>query len=284
MPPLALKIDVDTYRGMKLGIPELSGILERFNIRGSFFISFGPDRSGLAMLQLFRPKFIKKMLRTNAPGLYGLKTLLYGTMLPAPMIGKDFPDQIRSLSGLGHEIACHAWDHRLWQDWLPLMRGKTIDEWFTSMVDAYEEILGRNPEAFGAPGWVMDSRALERAKAHGFLYLSCTRADTPFLFRENSLVEIPSNLPCIEEVGVEGVLSRLREQSNTHIPQVLPVHAEVEGGLYRKEFEIILKTAISYGYELMRVRDITHSIDTASLPIRELRMGMIPGRAFPCAI
>jgi len=31
---------------------------------------------------------LAKMLRTNAPGMYGLKTMMYGTLLPAPVIGR----------------------------------------------------------------------------------------------------------------------------------------------------------------------------------------------------
>ena len=71
MPDLALKVDVDTFRGMKEGVPAIAEILTGYGLKASFFISFGPDRSGLAVLQLLRPSFLKKMIRTNAPGLYG---------------------------------------------------------------------------------------------------------------------------------------------------------------------------------------------------------------------
>jgi len=84
---LGIKVDVDTYAGMKNGVPRLLEILENFDIKGTFFLSVGPDASGRAILQLLRnPLFLKKMIRTNAVGLYGFRTALYGTLLPSPMI------------------------------------------------------------------------------------------------------------------------------------------------------------------------------------------------------
>ncbi|HLN91103.1 MAG TPA: 4-deoxy-4-formamido-L-arabinose-phosphoundecaprenol deformylase, partial [Patescibacteria group bacterium] len=76
---LALKIDVDTRRGMEHGVPSLLDTLGAFHVPATFFLSFGPDNSGKAVCQLLRnPRFLVKMLRTNAPGLYGLRTALYG--------------------------------------------------------------------------------------------------------------------------------------------------------------------------------------------------------------
>ncbi|MBN1637117.1 MAG: polysaccharide deacetylase family protein [Deltaproteobacteria bacterium] len=284
MADLALKIDIDTFRGMKEGVPRLVAILAERSIAASFFVSFGPDRSGLALLQLVRPRFLRKMIRTNAPGLYGLKTALYGTLLPAPMIGIAFPDTLREIRALGHEIACHAWDHRVWQDWLSLMSNGSIHRWFEKMVDAYADMFGERPSAFGAPGWRMNDRALAVIKKYGFCYQSCTRAHAPFISKENGLLEIPSNLPCIEEAGVEGVMQRLKENAHSTGPQVLPVHAEVEGGPYLKHFKDILDLIRTLGYSVKRLADIADDIDTSQLECRQLKQGIIPGRAFACAL
>ncbi|HVN71892.1 MAG TPA: polysaccharide deacetylase family protein [Desulfomonilia bacterium] len=284
MPDLALKVDVDTFRGMKEGVPAIAQTLAEHGLRASFFMSFGPDRSGLAVLQLLRPSFLKKMIRTNAPGLYGWKTALYGTLLKAPMIGIAFPEMIRGLKDAGHEIACHAWDHRLWQDWLFLMRSSSIEMWFNKMIYAYSKVTGTQPRAFGAPSWTMDHRSLKIAAGHNFSYLSCTRSHKPFVFAENAMLEVPSNLPCIEEVGVEGVVSAMKDRSGRPDPQVLPVHAEVEGMVYRRQFKEMLDLAVSLGYRIRLVEEIASSLEKDKLPVRRLTMGLIPGRAFKCAV
>ena len=284
MPDLALKVDVDTFRGMKEGVPAIARILDARGLKASFFISFGPDRSGLAVLQLLRPAFLKKMIRTNAPGLYGWKTALYGTLLKAPLIGLAFPGTVSGLMSAGHETACHAWDHRLWQDWLFLMPSSSIGAWFRKMVAAYEGVTGMKPRAFGAPGWVMDGRSLEVAAGWGFDYLSCYRACLPFVFAENGMLEVPSNLPCIEEAGVDGVMAALEQRASGGDPQVLPVHAEVEGMAFCEAFGRILERALDLGYRVRRLEEVALSLDRPGLPTRPLTKGLIPGRAVPCTV
>lgn len=284
MPELALKVDIDTHQGMRDGLPQILRILEKYHLRASFFVSFGPDRSGLAVLQLLRPRFAYKMLRTNAAGTYGLKTALYGTLLKAPLIGCAFPDSIRTLAESGHELACHAWDHRLWQDWLFLMRESSIRSWLDRMVDAFTGITGVKPLAFGAPGWRIDERVLEIVRDYNFGYLSCTRAKEPFVFEENGMLEIPSNLPCIEETGTQGVLSALERKAGSPVPQVLPVHTEVEGGRYGQDFEAILERALSLGYRIGRLCDMAETMSRRDLPVRRLKIGRVPNRAFKCAV
>jgi peptidoglycan/xylan/chitin deacetylase (PgdA/CDA1 family) len=258
--------------------------LEQRGLKASFFVSFGPDRSGLALLQLFHPRFFWKMLRTNAPGTYGLKTALYGTLLKPPLIGLQFPDAVRQLAESGHEVACHAWDHRLWQDWLPYLKKTDLRAWFEKMVAAFEKTTGDKPLGFGAPGWRMDRRSLaESAKWH-FHYLSCTRAAQPFIWAENGMLEIPSNLPCIEEVGLTGVLEALAMNAGNTAPQVLPIHAEIEGRGHQRDFEHILDTIATRGYRVQTIADMAQRIDTSHLETRGLHEGFLPGRAFKCAV
>ncbi|HEY9162906.1 MAG TPA: polysaccharide deacetylase family protein [Desulfomonilia bacterium] len=284
MPELALKVDIDTYRGFRDGLPSLLKTLGERNLKASFFVTFGPDRSGLAIIQMFRPRFFMKMLKSNAPGTYGIETALYGTLLKAPMIASANPEAVRQIAELGHETACHAWDHRLWQDWLGIMGRKGIHEWFRKMVGAYMDATGTAPGAFGAPGWMMNTSALKEAAAWGFKYLSCTRAQVPFIFEENGLLEIPSNIPCIEEVGTDGVLTALEKNAGSSVPQVLPVHTEIEGGAFKADFERILDKAAALGYNIRKLCDIAEGIDRSRLEIRPLRKALLAGRAFSCSV
>src|SRR5512147_504759 len=120
VPTVALKVDVDTYVGTRDGVPRLLEILDGFGIRATFYFSMGPDNSGKAIRRIFTRKgFLKKMLRTRAPSMYGLKTILSGTILPAPMIADSFPDIMRRVEEMGHQAGIHCWDHVEWHDHLP---------------------------------------------------------------------------------------------------------------------------------------------------------------------
>ena len=113
---VALKIDVCTREGMRRGVPALLAALRRARVGASFFLAFGPDCSGRAIVRLLDPQFRRKMARSGAVSLYGWRTLLSGTLLPARAIANGFPDLVRAIAGDGHEVAIHGWNHRRWQD------------------------------------------------------------------------------------------------------------------------------------------------------------------------
>ncbi|MCQ4765665.1 4-deoxy-4-formamido-L-arabinose-phosphoundecaprenol deformylase, partial [Cloacibacillus evryensis] len=95
MTRLAVKVDVHTLRGYLEGVPRMHALFKKTGIRASIFFSFGPDNSGKAIRRIFRPGFISKLMRTKAPSTYGLKTLMYGTLLPAPLIVPADPGIVR---------------------------------------------------------------------------------------------------------------------------------------------------------------------------------------------
>lgn len=282
---LGLKVDVDTRRGMEEGVPALLSALSSAGVRATFFLSFGPDNSGKAVYRMVRsPRFLFKMIRTNAPGLYGMKTALYGTVLKAPMIAKAFPGLCREIEARGHEAEFHAWDHRAWQDSLPRRGERWIREWFDLGLSAYEGCLGHPPRAFGAPAWLLTEPAVTAIAGHPWNYLSCTRAPSAFLLKGAGKVEVPSDLPCLEEVGGPGGAGRIVSALSPEGIHVLPVHAEVEGGIWRGALDGILRGAKELGYRFVPLSEIAATLAQRSLAERAFRTARLPGRAFPCAV
>ena len=87
-PNIAIKIDVDTERGTRIGIPNLLTLLKELQIPATFYLSLGPDNTGRAIKRIFRKGFLKKVSRTSVISTYGIRTLLNGVLLPGPHIGK----------------------------------------------------------------------------------------------------------------------------------------------------------------------------------------------------
>ena len=285
MPMLGLKIDVDTYWGMKQGVSCLLQTLKEFNLRGTFFLSIGPDNSGRAVLQLIRnPLFLKKMLRTKATALYGWKTALYGTLLPAPMIALSFPQIVREIIAAGHEVQFHAWDHRRWQDELPHKSEKWIRDWFAKGIAGFEKLTGNKPTAFGAPSWVIDDRVLSIISQYKFDYVSCTRAKAPFVHEIANLLEIPSDLPCFEEIDAQNGVSIIADLIKHGGIHVLPVHAEVEGGIFRNQFSQLLTEVLNMGTSVVPIKDIKETLEIQNLSRRKYKMELLPGRHSQCSV
>ena len=285
MPMLGLKIDVDTYWGMKNGVPCLLQTLKKYNLKGTFFLSIGPDNSGRAALQLIKnPLFLKKMMRTNAPALYGWKTAFYGTLLPEPMIALSFPQVVKDIIAAGHEVQFHAWDHRRWQDELTSKSENWVREWFAKGINGFKKLTGRKPTAFGAPSWLINDLVLTIIKEYKFDYLSCTRAKAPFIHEIVNVLEIPSDLPCIEEIDAQNgvsIIASLIKDGGTH---VLPVHAEVEGGIFQNQFRELLEKALNMNIEVVPMKAIKDKLDIKNLPARKYKMELLPGRHSPCAV
>ncbi len=161
---LGLRIDVCTYQGLRRGVPTLLRLLDRRQLRASFFAALGPDTSGRAIFHLLRPGFLGKLRRTRAVRSYGLRTVLSGTLLRARRMAGEAGLLQAVLAG-GHELALHGYDHRRWQDRLCDMAPAAVRAELALARSVYQEVTGAAPRAFGAPGWQCSEASLLAVEA-----------------------------------------------------------------------------------------------------------------------
>ena len=251
-----LRIDVDTLRGTRIGVPNLNSILFRYGIRASFFFSVGPDNMGRHLWRLLRPKFLAKMLRTKAPSLYGWDILLRGTLWPGPGIGKNCAAPIRETAAAGHDIGLHAWDHHRWQTQLTRLGLQAITEDVKKGYDQLTRIVGTPPDCFAAPAWRVTPDALEVLEQFPFRFQSDCRGHSLFrpVVRGRRLhhVQVPTTLPTYDELIGDRCTpvnynNYLLEQIHPHQLNVLTIHAEVEGISCLGLFEDFLTKACQRG-------------------------------------
>lgn len=283
---LGLRIDVDTLRGTRLGVPNLYRLLSRHSIRASFFFSVGPDNMGRNLLRLIRPAFLAKMLRTGAPRLYGWDILLRGTLGPGPVIGERLRHVIRAGHKAGHEIGLHAWDHHIWQTLLGRMGEERIRGDLSRGIHLLTGILGRPPVCSAAPAWKCNGLVLLEKEKFPFSYNSDCRGESIFRpvveGRELSQLQIPVTLPTYDEVigrgGItngaynEYLLSLLRPDRLN----VLTIHAEVEGMACLHLFDRFVCMALSKCISFVPLGSLRQH-NTVINP-GEIRPGEVPGR------
>jgi peptidoglycan/xylan/chitin deacetylase (PgdA/CDA1 family) len=135
--------------------------LEHFGIKATFYFSLGPDNSGKAIRRIFRKGFLKKMIRTRAPSMYGLRTMLYGTLLPAPCVGEHLSGVLQSVKKAGHEVGIHCWDHVKWHDYLSRFPKQTTFSELGQANRVFEEVFGFHALTTAAPGWTVTADSLE---------------------------------------------------------------------------------------------------------------------------
>jgi peptidoglycan/xylan/chitin deacetylase (PgdA/CDA1 family) len=287
MDELALKIDVDTYCGLAQGVPRLLDYLARRRVQASFYIAMGPDNSGKAIHRIFtRRGFAGKMLKSNAVRLYGLRTALYGTLLPAPQIARSFPQILRRVVEEGHELGVHGHDHVYWHDNAVSASEGAVAREVDSALAVFREIIGAEPAGFAAPGWQCGAASLAVIERGPFRYHSSTRGRHPYRPRAGGfsgrVPEIPTTLPTIDELLGQGI--RGDELLDRCLPpigaglEVLTVHAEVEGGRYVELFDRLLER-LSGRVRFRRLVDVAGRLDADALPVCDVVQATRAGRA-----
>ena len=292
---IALKIDVDTYRGTREGVPRLVETLQRHNAQATFFFSLGPDHTGRAIKRVFRPGFFGKVSRTSVVEHYGIKTLLYGTLLPGPDIGRGCADIMRSVRDAGFEVGIHCYDHVRWQDHVAGQNAGWTQREMQLAVDRFTDIFGVAPKAHAAAGWQMNRHALRLLQRMGFDYSSDTRGTHPFIPMVNAEIiacpQLPSTLPTLDEimnrdgVTLENVAQRILGLTSNPLAtgHVYTLHPELEGSKWMPIFEQLLDGWQEQGYELVSMRQYLNSIETI-LPRCEMVMREVDGRVGKLAV
>jgi len=286
---IALKVDVDTLRGTRQGVPRLLAALAKAHARATFLWSLGPDHTGWALRRIFRPGFFAKVARTSVLEHYGLKTLLYGVLLPAPDIGREAASVMRSARAAGHECGIHTWDHVLWQD---NVRGRDrawTERQMRLAHDRFSAIFGVPPTTHGAAGWQMNPDAFRQLDAWGLAYASDGRGTAPYVpqveGRTLAHVQLPTTLPTFDELlGVDGrdeaavvaEILRLTEGESDH---VFTLHAELEGGRLASAFAALLDGWRCQGHRLLSLGELYAGLDRKALPVRSPGWGTVPGRS-----
>ncbi len=294
---IGLKIDVDTYRGTLEGVPRLVAELGRRGVAASFYFSLGPDHTGRALKRVFRPGFLAKVSRTSVVSHYGVRTLLYGVLLPGPHIGRRAHAVLRSVAAAGHETGIHCYDHVYWQD-NAARRGLA---WTRRQVElaaeAYREAFGAPARSHCAAGWQANAHLFALEDELGLDYASDTRGTAPFLpvmdgYRARC-PQLPTTLPTLDElVGVDGLdvrgaVDRVLDASAAPPAggaHVYTLHAELEGQRFAPDFGRLLDTWRARGARLVTLAELRRQLSDARLPAHAVVHGEVPGRSGTLAV
>jgi undecaprenyl phosphate-alpha-L-ara4FN deformylase len=294
---IGLKIDVDTLRGTREGVPQLAALLKKHRVGATFYFSVGPDHTGRAMRRVFRKGFAQKVARTSVLKHYGLKTLMYGVLLPGPDIGREASAEMRSVYDEGFEVGLHTYDHVRWQDHVAAADAAWTRVEFERGLHAFERVFGFLPQSHAAAGWQINAHTLELEREYGLRYASDTRGGGPFLPRlaqgPSTCPQIPTTLPTFDELlGRDGIdesnvgerVFHLSTTAGVEAPQVFTLHAELEGMRLRGAFESLLVKWHDAGAELTHMDSLRALAAQRQLPTRAVIQGEIPGRSGPLAM
>ncbi|HEX4152777.1 MAG TPA: polysaccharide deacetylase family protein [Steroidobacteraceae bacterium] len=317
---IGLKVDVDTLRGTREGVPRLAALLKKHGVGATFYFSVGPDHTGRALKRVFRKGFAQKVARTSVLKHYGWKTLMYGVLLPGPDIGREAGEEMRRVRDAGFEVGLHTYDHVRWQDGVAQADAAWTRREFERGIAAFERVFGAVPVSHAAAGWQINAHGLALEQEHGLKYASDTRGGGAFLPRLESgistCLQIPTTLPTFDELlGRDGIdessiaeavfrlstagpaaasapavasapasASAPAPAPDPATPQVFTLHAELEGMLLRDSFESLLVKWREAGASVVDMASIHARVTRRPLPARRVILGEIPGRSGTLAV
>ena len=302
---LCIKVDVDTERGTRIGVPNLVALFKRYNIPATFLFSLGPDNTGRAIKRIFRRGFLKKVSRTSVISTYGLRTLLNGLLFPGPHIAKRHGAIMREVRDLGFEVGIHCYDHIRWQDGLAKMSRQAVFNELNKAMTAFQQVFSTPAQTAGAAGWQANAYSLAAYDAVNLLYASDTRGYQPFFPRIADQVfktlQIPTTLATLDELLgrpefpehrlIDYYLSQLKPSlANSLRPNVMTIHAEVEGMAKLQWFEAFLQAvqtpSVSKAIECRLLQDVAKKLlqNKQDIPVNNLIMNEIDGRSGTLAV
>jgi peptidoglycan/xylan/chitin deacetylase (PgdA/CDA1 family) len=222
---------------------------------------------------------------------YGLKTLLYGTVLPGPHIGRRRGSVMRDIASRGFEVGVHTYNHIKWQDNVAAADESWTRRELTLARDEFSRIFSRPPAMHGAAGWQINRYVPQLERELGFEYASDGRGSAPFVPVVNGLTvdvpQMPTTLPTLDELigrpDLEGVdpidhlLSLTERQPDRD--HVYTLHAELEGNTYLADFERLLRGWRARDANLIDMAAYAATLNVAQLPRCEMVEGTVDGRS-----
>jgi undecaprenyl phosphate-alpha-L-ara4FN deformylase len=257
---LALKIDADTLRATREGVPNLVEILERHEAGATFFFGVGPDHGG----------FMSKVLRG----------------LPVPDIGRRCADVMRATRDAGFEVGLHAWDAARWRARIEHADADWTAQQLALAMTRYEEIFGERASVHAAPGWRMNKHAFRATQALAFDYACDTRGTHPFIpiLRAEIVAcpQVPVTLPTLDELvgrdANEGAaMERLLAATASPAHHVFSLRA-IEGVKRAALLEKLLEGWKAQGYTLVSTRDLLAAVAEGGLPMHSVTEAALAGR------
>jgi peptidoglycan/xylan/chitin deacetylase (PgdA/CDA1 family) len=287
---IGIKVDVDTYEGMKNGVPSLLALFEKYSVHASFFVPMGKDHTGWTIKRVFTRKgFLKKAGRIGVVSTYGVKTLMHGLLLPGPEIAKKNQELLRRIVDEGHELGIHGYDHVYWHDHIKGFDRKRTEKEIDTLLKVYRELTGVDTRSFAAPGWMINPYVLRCFQEKGLAYSSDTRGAAPFYpemaGEKFKILQIPTTLPTLDEVvGIAGTdvptLTEYYLKSLTDGLNILTIHTEIEGKRWMGFLEGFIEGTLERGFTCKRLIDIANEYkENPHVPVCRIEYGFVDGRA-----
>ncbi|RKF17832.1 hypothetical protein DBZ36_11280 [Alginatibacterium sediminis] len=231
---LGLRFDIDSVSSASYGLPILTRLLSKYQVRASLFFCTGPDNSGRKIWQQLRPSnLIKRIKSSDTPPInYTADKLRCGLIGDGPLIGEALNNAFHDITESNHEIGVLAWDQHLWLNRIGSMSGVEIEQQLQKAHLSLSKVLGRDLECSAAVGARSSDQALCAKEQFSFRYNSDCYGESIFVPALGMAPQIPVTLPSpkmalsCEGIAIEQYANHLSKRIKPQQLNVLALRVE----------------------------------------------------------
>ena len=197
----ALRIDIESDKGIKFGLPKILCLLKKYNLKASFYLTMGGESNLFELL-----KYRKKLKGERKIKVFSFLEKLRMIFFPGDFV-KNNHVILKRILDEGHELGIHGWKHRAWTRGLEKI---DIKMELIKAINKYQKIFGRKPVSFSAPGFNTNREVIRFLERQGLKVISDLPGEKPFKIKDTKIINIPitlkgrNNSPLIESLAAEG--------------------------------------------------------------------------------
>ena len=252
--PAAIRIDVDSARDVAL-LPRLLDLMELLDIKGTFFITTGPDRTALNLFKyIAHPRAYSKFFKSR-PLRFGFQS--FNGLFRATSVEDSCGEVLATISERRHEVGLHGYDHYRWTNTLQDMNDAVIKELISKGIKTLETVTKARIRSFASPGFAVTDGLLRAIDSFCFDYSSDFKgvAPAPPFYpkigaEDAKILQVPVSMDSIGELFAQGfteedVRSKIRISTTIGhkegLPFVMLIHPAYEVGCKMKLLTSVLR-------------------------------------------
>lgn len=160
-----LRVDLESDKGIKKGLPKLLNLLRKYDVKASFYLVMGGESNILEII-----KYRGKMTHSNERK---IKIWSFVDKIRMVLLPKDFvKPNLKILQRIleeGHELGIHGWKHRAWTRGLERIN---TESHILKAKKKYYNLFGKQPISFAAPGFNTNKKVLDVLEKNGIKFIS----------------------------------------------------------------------------------------------------------------
>lgn len=258
----SLRIDIDTRKGLKKGVPFLRRLSNKFNVDFSYYIPIGGESNLIELMKYrgnnssFSNKYIPKL---------NFFEKLRMVLKPVNFFQKN-ADLLKELRNEGNEVGVHGFKHR---EWTRSIDKLNLSKIFEKIETSYMEVFDDKPKSFAAPGFITNEKVLSKLDEFNYCCASDLENKTPFIPNDFNHVQVPITMkhgrtPFIEYHRLRGKtdheIMKIFEKKLSNSFSSMYIHPAYEAIKERDLLKKMIKMLDKKGIEVKTIIEVANSI------------------------